>query len=242
MKNFMWICKHYFKRNILDISNLLSIALPILFALAYYLILNFQMTDDNAYERMATRNSLVILTVVVFQFFGVGCTVGFCHKDLKGATKARLLVSGIGRRAFLMAIVVSGLLYNIIQGVILVAFTSLVLDIDWGNYAIALFAIGMTALFSSICGIIIFSYTKGEKEGSRMSYFFGEIMCGLALVPIFLNVGMLTNVMHYLPVKLGVNMINAGTTQDMLLYAAIFVGQLIVVAAVAFFIGRETDK
>ena len=232
MKHFTWIFRHYFKRNVLDITNLLTIALPIIFAVAFQLMINFQMSYDDAGEAFINLNQLIILLAIGFQFFGASNTTGLLHADLKGAVRARLLVSGVDARVFSLAVVAASWVFNIIQGIVVIAFTTLVLDADWGNYGIALAALALIALMAQMFGIIIFKYTKDEKAGNKISYFFGEAMLGIVALPILVEA--IAPIANYLPVGAATYMIESTSW----LHMAILFGQLALVAVVAFFVKR----
>ena len=232
MNNFTWIFKHYFKRNVLDISTLLNIALPIIFAVALQLMVNFQLSGEGAYEAFIDLNPVFILLVLGFQFFGAGNTASLLHADLKGAVRARLLVSGVDEGVFSLAVVIASWVFNIIQGIAVIIFTTVVLDANWGNYGVALAVLALVALMAQLVGVIIFKYTKDAKAASRMSYFFGEAMLAVSILPVFVDA--LAPVANYFPVLAGAYIIQ--TTS--LTHIAILLAQFTLVAAFAIFAKR----
>ena len=234
MKDFTWVFRHYFKRSLLDVANLLNIGLPILFAFAFQLIINFQ-TADGA-EAFVELNGLLILMVLGFQFFGAGVTTGFLHNDLKGAVRSRLLASGVAAWVFSLGVVMASWVFNIAQGIVLILFTTFVLDAHWEHPVLMLVALSLMALMAQMCGVLIFKHTKDKKAGSKMSYFFGEGMLMLAILPVFIDA--LAPVGPYLPVGLGIRVVEEGS----LTAVAILAAQVAVVAMVALLTRKETSN
>ncbi|MCL2364697.1 MAG: ABC transporter permease [Defluviitaleaceae bacterium] len=239
MRNFIWIFTHYVKKNFQDPANLLVIALPLVFIFAFQLLENylfdFMEVESNFLYGMA------IPMVLGFQFFCADLTAGWLHYDMKSPTRARLLVSPIAPKVFYMAVMAAGWLFSVFYGAIVVAITVVAFNIEWGNYAYVLVVLLALSFITQMSGVLIFRYTKDEKSSARMSYVFGEIMMGVAILPV-LAANMtdlarpIQTILNHLPVSAGINVIANYNRLDSI--AALLVWIAIFTAA-AFIIGRQ---
>jgi len=244
MRNFMWIFRHYMKKNFLNPTNLLIIGLPLVFSAAFVLLDNFilQETDGMVGGMMY---GAVMAMVLAFQFFGADLTANWLHHDIKGVQRARLLVSPIAPRTFYVGVVAAGWLFNVVYGSIVVGITHIsFFGTEWGNLGLVLVILLFLSMMSQLVGLMIFYGTKDEKSGARMAYVFGEIMAGVSLLPIIM-VNMVENlpgavvaITNHLPVSAGLNIVNGESIPYNL---AVLAGITAVVAAIALLIGRQRN-
>lgn len=227
MKNFFWIFTHYFKRNLLGPANLLLIIIPLILIFAYDL--QFQVPI----REIATA------TVLGFLFFGADLTSDWLHRDLKGITRSRLLISGTDQRVFFLSIIASGVIFNIFYSTIVVIITSFILEVDWGNYVQLTVVLLFLSLITQLVGVLIFRFTKSEKAGSGISFTLGQVIFALAVLPIMISHDILETIASYLPAGLGLQII--GTNTDVLLNFAMLSGWITILAVVVFFVGRHKD-
>lgn len=238
MNNFVWILKHYLKKNFLNPMNLLIIGLPLVFAFTFYLLNNFILELIGTDIPMLA--GITIPLVLGFQFFGADLTADWLHHDLKGPTRSRLLVSPIDQRVFYWGVIVAGWLFNVFYGSIVVAITVIAFGEAWGNYGLVLLVMLCLSFITQLVGVLIFHFTKDEKSGTRMSYVFGEIMMGITFLPVIVGTTFLsewiTTITNHFPVNLGMNII---ANNYLAFNLAIMLGIGASLAVVVFLIGRR---
>ncbi|MCL2249666.1 MAG: hypothetical protein FWC13_10390 [Oscillospiraceae bacterium] len=241
MNTFLWIFRHYFKKNLLSPTNLLVIGLPLVFLTAFTLIDMF--VYDVAGGQYVIFSGIAIPLVLGFQFFGADLTADWLHGDLKTSTRQRLLVSPIDQRVFFTGIMTAGWLTNVLYGGVVVAVTALVFDVAWGNFGVVLAVMLCISLITQLVGAIIFYFTKDEKSGNRLTYLFGEIMIGISLLPIvagniFSPGGALEAIFDHLPVSLGTQVVEGN---NMALGFGVLILINAILAAVVLLVGRRRN-
>ncbi|MCL2377718.1 MAG: hypothetical protein FWC77_01170 [Defluviitaleaceae bacterium] len=238
MKNLMWISTHYLKKNFLNPTNLIIIGLPLVFSFAFFLANNYILEMIGI--EMPLIANLTIPLVLGFQFFGADLTSDWLHHDLKGPTRSRLLVSPIDQRVFFGGVILTGWLFNVFYGSIVVAVTSIVFGVDWGNYGLVLLVMLCFSFMAQFVGVLIFYFTKDEKSGTRLAYVFGEIMLGITFLPVLVsatNFGeRIDSIANYLPVNMGMNII---ANNYLVSNLAIILGIIAILGVVIFLVGRH---
>ena len=242
MHNFLWIFRHYIKKNAQDPANLLVIALPLVFVFGFQLMENYLI--DMFEIEVNFLYGMAIPMVLGFQFFCADLTASGLHHDMKGPTRARLLVSPIAPRVFHLAVMAAGWLFSVFYGAIVVAVTVFAFGIEWGNYAWVLVVLLALSAITQMAGVLLFRFTKGEKSGARMSYVFGEVMMGITLLPIMADNmtdlgATLSTILNYLPINAALNII--ANDNRLASIAALLVWVAIATAA-ALFIGKQENK
>ena len=241
MKNFIWICQHYFKRNVLDPFNLLLIGLPLVFIFAFTLIDQF--LQAHGAPDFMSFDTIAIPMVLGFLFFGTDITANWLHSDLKGSVGARLLVTGIDKRTFFLSVTIAGWFYLFFMGMLLVAIVSLIFDGDWGNYAMVTVVILLLALLTQLIGVLIFYFTKDKKSSARVSHLFGEIFIGVSIFPYAFNMGeMLTRILSHSPVGIGVQATHADSFANALPNLGMLLGYIFVLLIAVFIVGRRKEQ
>ena len=240
MKNFVWIFKHYFKRNVLVPSNLLLIGLPLVFLFAFDLVGQFL---SSAAHDTLNFTMLAIPMVLGFLFFGTDITGNWLHSDLKSSVGARLLVTGIDKRTFFFSVTVAGWFYLFAMGMLLVAIVSLLFDGDWGNYVMVMIVIFLLALMVQLIGVLIFYFTKDKKSNARVSYLFGEVFICLSIVPYVFNLGeLITSIFNHLPVGIGLQAIQADSITNALPNLGMLLGYILVLVMAVLTVGRRKEQ
>jgi len=240
MHNFLWILRHYLKKNFLNPANLLIIGLPLIFVFAFHLLNNYIL--DLIGSEAVILYGVAVPMVLGFQFFGADLTSDWLHHDMKGPTRARLLVSPIQSRTFFAGVVMAGWLFNVFYGSIVVGITAVALGEDFGNYGWVLVVLLCLSFITQLAGVLIFNFTKDEKSGSRISYVFGEVMIGISILPLLLanrDLGAPVNAfINHLPVSLGLNMIYG---DNVFYHLSVLLGIVALVSMVAFWVGRQRN-
>ena len=241
MKNFTWICQHYFKRNVLVPANLLLIGLPLVFLFAFTLIDQFLLSQGA--QSFISFDGVAIPMVLGFLFFGTDITGNRLHDDLKGSVGARLLVTGIDKRTFFLTVTVAGWIYLFVMGMLLVAIASLLFDGVWGSYAMVMVVILLLALLTQLIGVIIFYFTKDKKSSARISYLFGEVFIGLSIFPYVINFGeTITTILNHSPVGIGVQAIKADSFVGVLPNLGMLLGYILVMIMAVLTVGRRKEQ
>jgi len=237
MRNFLWIFRHYMKKNFLTPANLLVIGLPLVFVAAFYLMDNYFV--DLLGIDIAFLFGIIVPMVLGFQFFGAGLTTDWLHQDMQGAIRARLLVSPVGTRVFYAGVVVAGWLFNVFYGVIVVAVTAVVFGGDFGNYGLLLVVLLILSFFTQLVGLLVYFFSKDEKSGTRVTYVFGEIMIGLSVLPYTFNAdGAVVAFFNRIPLPVGTGL-NIIHNENLPYNLAVLLGMVAVLAVVVFILGRQ---
>ena len=248
MKNFMWIFKHYFKRNFFNLSNYLLIGLPLIFTAAFTLTANFVAgleTDGDATPFVTLFLGMTVPIGIGFTFFGADLTTGWLHEDLKGPTGSRLRASGIDERIFYLGVISASWLFNLVMAGVFVAITSLVpfFGTDWHNYIFVAIAVALVVMVVQLLGVLIFYFTKDKKTAGKVGYVFGEIMIGIAMLPMFVESFNLPTVVQrifeFFPVGVAVNAIESTSFALALPYFGILLAMVGVMAVVVIIVGRS---
>lgn len=240
MRDFLWIFRHYMKKNILGFSNLLLIGLPLVFALAFYLLENYILDFVGVASPLY---GIIIPLVLTFQFFGGDLTADWLHTDMKGPTHARLLASPVSPRVFYAGVMLAGWLFNVFYGSVVVAVTAVAFGVEWGHYGLVLIILLCLSFITQLVGLLIFYFTKDQKSGARISYVFGEVMIGITFLPFLLatqiaSVDSLATLVNHLPVGAGMNII----ARDNMLYSlAVLLAMVAVMSVVTFVVGRQRN-
>lgn len=241
MRNFFWIFMHYFKRNILDLGNLLLIGLPLVFIFTFHLLGQFETAGVNLDTVDTTvLDMLIVLIVLGFQFYGADNVTHSLHHDFKGSVRARLFVTGTDQRIFFLAVIVVNWLYSFVIGMLLVAITTLFFHVDyWGNYSLVMLVILFLSLLAQLVGVLIFYFTKDKKSAASVVHLFGEVMLGTTFI-MFINVGeLIGNLSNQLPIQLGLHVIEANSISNALPSLTILLGYCTVLVLMVFFIGKR---
>jgi hypothetical protein len=251
MKNFMWILKHYFKKNFFVLANYILIGLPLIFIVAFGFFTDFigglDGANDPAFQAgfVAMFGGLTTTIVLGFQFFGADTVSSWLHEDLKGPTGSRLRVSGISERYFYLGVIVAGWLFNILVGGVLIVITEFVpfINADWGNYIFAVIAIALTALVVQLIGVLIFYLSKDKKAAGKIGYVFGEIMIGVAMIPVLGNAfnlpAVVERIFDFFPAGLGLAAIRSNSFIGALPYFGILLAVIVVMAGIVVVVGRR---
>jgi len=233
MKNFFWISRLYFKRNFLAPANYLLIGLPLIFIVAFNII------DGVTAEGNLT--SLAIPIVLVFQFFSADISAGWLHSDIKGPIGARILVSGNDRRVFYLSVIVTSWLFSVLIGILLVIATPIFFNMEWPNIPLTILAIALLSLMTQLIGVLIFYFTADKKASGKMGHLFGEAMVGLSILPAMFNNQILDDIVSYLPVGIGDQLVHATRIADTIIPIIILLGIIAILSGVVFIIGKGKD-
>ncbi|GAK00474.1 ABC transporter permease [Geomicrobium sp. JCM 19055] len=158
------------------ITMLLLLVVPIILITVFSIILG----EAEGLTGTPIRDETVVLLVLGFQLFGGAITMNYVHQDLFAERKDRLLSLPMNTRLYGFTIMLAGIVYSIVLGVILIAYTALIFDVNWGNFMWALLVITlMSSLSSIICLVFTFS-VNNFKIAERLSEVYGVGMILLA--------------------------------------------------------------
>jgi len=202
MQAFGLIFTHYMKRNLRDWQNYLLIVLPLAFIVLNLLVAEWDVATLGGYNMVATVTSMMMM--LGFQFFASGTLLHWLFTDFDGDVHWRLSMAPVRQTTFFMSVVVSNLVFAMLQGLLIVAVTALAFDAYWGNGFVTAAVILLTALAVQFCAILIFNLTKKKSTGDGLTYVLGFGL--LAMNNAFGDLG-LDFLADYNPVGLGMRAI-----------------------------------
>jgi len=180
MKTSLLIFRHYFRRALIDPLGLIMLTVvPIALILlnVYVFSANAEIELINGYCAMATGNTIMIM--VMFQFFGGMYINEWIHEDFRGAQRWRLFSAPVSQGKFVFSAAIASWLITITQGLLLIAFSTLVLNAYWGNFLFWIPAILAISLISQLMYIIIALFTKTKRSAEAVGH---GLTFGMALL------------------------------------------------------------
>lgn len=160
------------------ITLLLLLAMPIVLMTVFYFILR---DVDNAAGYPAFYDTAIIMTLV-FQLFGGSVVMHYIQDDLLRTRKQRFYIAPINRTMYAFTLTLCGTLFSLVLGFLLLIYTSMVLDVEWGNWLWVIFVIGLMAVLSTIVSLICLFAVKNYKVSERLTEVYGlgcVILAGL---------------------------------------------------------------
>lgn len=148
---------------------LLLLIVPILLLTLFSIILSGAVTDTGEPYLIQPAVSLVLC----FQLFGGSTVMYMIHNDLFAELRARMQTLPFNRTMYAFSIMLCGVLYSVMLGVILMAFSQFVLGVIWHNWIWTIYLITLMALLSSIVCLIFMFTIKAYKIAERMSEVYG---------------------------------------------------------------------
>lgn len=187
---------------------------------------------------------ICITQVFAFQFFGGFYTLEFIRSDLIESTKWRMYSLPHSPHEHAFSIILSTSIFNMLQGLVIVLFTSFVYDVNWGNMGVIMLILLVLSVLTQLvflnCVLGIKNYKTAERAGTA----FGLI--SITLGGVWFNIpdiGVLNFIISYVnPFSLGESATHAvilGNMGDVLLNIGILLVEAVIMAAVAMYIGRR---
>ncbi len=172
---------HYLRRLSRDpIGILVFVVLPVV--LVY--ILSFVYTQNTTEQIYVSGYNMVSTHIaygmmLMFQLNGGIYLLNCFNHDLIKPMKWRLKASPCHTYTLIFAGAAACLVFTILQGIIIVASTSLFLDAYWGNLWIVLLVIGLVSVISQLLNMILLLYIRNISTAEYISWFLSWAMAVL---------------------------------------------------------------
>ena len=173
--------KHYFRRITRDkLGILIFTVIPIVItAILSYIYTNN--TDEsvivNGYNMITTHISIGML--LLFQLNGGLYVLHYLNNDFVKDMKWRLKSTPAPTHILAFAALASCAVFMIIQGILVVGFTSLFMEAYWGNYIVTMVVIILVAIFSVLLNVMIFFLVKKVSLTETLSWVSAWLMAAL---------------------------------------------------------------
>ena len=178
---FFLVFKSYLKRMTRDIFGLFIftiLPLIIIFILSsVYKYNSPQVQYVNGYNMTTTFLSVGMM--LMFQLNSGLYIINYLNYDLEQSMKWRLKVAPYPKYGFAFSCLMASLIFNYIQGVIIVLFTSIFMNAYWSNIFVTLFVLLLISLISQLINIVLFFIVKKIGVAETLSWFIAWIMAVL---------------------------------------------------------------
>lgn len=223
------------------LAHVILIVLPLVLITILGLVAGDAVDSDTGIPFM---DLISITQVLAFQFFGGFYTMEFIRSDLIEPTKWRLYSLPYSAHEHAFSIIISTSIFNMLQGLVMVIFTHLVYDVNWGDMGIVMLTLLVLSILTQLvflnCALGIKNYKTAERAGTA----FGLISITLGGVWFTIpDVGILGFITSYVnPFSLGEGTTHAvilGNMGDALLNIGILLIEAVIMASLAIYIGRR---
>lgn len=160
------------------ITMLLLFIVPVVLITFFLFILG----DSEQQAGVPAMDEMTITMVLVFQLFGGAIVMSLIHVDFFSERRYRIQSLPINTSLYGFMIMLAGTLYSIILGLLLMVYTIVIWDVNWGNIAWSLLVIGLMAILSSVICLVFTFSVKNFKIAERLSEVYGigaVILAGL---------------------------------------------------------------
>ncbi|GAB3044457.1 ABC transporter permease [Virgibacillus ainsalahensis] len=148
---------------------ILLLVVPIILLSVFSFILSGAETD--AGEPYINENAITM--VLVFQLFGGSVVMNYIYIDFFTENKKRIYSLPFNQTMYAFSIMMCGIIFSILLGIILMAFSQFVLGVTWGNWLWAIYIISLMAILSSVVCLIFTFSVKNFKVAERLSEVYG---------------------------------------------------------------------
>ncbi|WP_054711949.1 ABC transporter permease [Bacillus sp. JCM 19041] len=148
---------------------LLLLVVPMILITVFSYILSGVVTETGV--PLSHENTMEM--VLVFQLFGGSIVMYLIYTDLFTENKMRIYALPFNQTMYAFSIMMCGAVYSILLGVVLMAYTHLVLGVVWGNWLWTIYIISLMAMISIIVCLIFTFSVKNFKLAERLSEVYG---------------------------------------------------------------------
>ena len=195
MKHFPLIFRHYFTRAVKHPVNLLvyvclPLALVVLNMLGAIGLFELQGGDlAQSTENVAMQATfLAVMFMVSFQFFSGELLIDNIFTDFKeGPVRWRLLASPVSQNTFLLGLVFSSWIFNLVQAAVIFGVTAIAFDVRWGDPAIFIAVVLLVSILSQLIGAFIAQVAPKKKTANvaiNLVCFGMMFLSGVLFVPL----------------------------------------------------------
>lgn len=148
---------------------ILLLLVPIVLLTFFSFVLSGMRAEDGT--PYSDRNALML--VLVFQLFGGSTVMHYIHNDLFTVNRIRMYAVPFNRTMYAFSIMMSGTLFSIILGVLLMTYSQWVLGVTWHSWGWLIYLISLMSVLSSIVCVIFTCLVKNFKLAERLSEIYG---------------------------------------------------------------------
>lgn len=154
--------RHYVRRLSKDpISPLIFVSLPVIlvYVLSYIYTQNAtQSVYAEGYNMAAT--SIAVGMMLIFQLNGGNYLLNYLNHDLIRPMKWRLKAAPYHTHTLVFSGAAACILLTIFQGLLVVAFSALFLDVYWGNLWVTILVVLLISVISQLLGMILLLFVR----------------------------------------------------------------------------------
>lgn len=173
--------KTYLRRMLRDPLGLLIFTVVPLFIVWVLSFVYSNSTEENIFVsryNMVTTH-LAIHMMILFQLNSGIYLLNYLHYDFAKSMKWRLRSTPCPTHTFIFSCIAACSIFNIAQGLLIVGFSAIFMDVYWGNPWVTLLIVMLISLFSQLLNILLFLFVKNLGLAETLSWFFSWIMAVL---------------------------------------------------------------
>ncbi|WP_291651741.1 hypothetical protein [Clostridium sp.] len=179
---FFIVFKNYLKRMMRDIFGLtIFTILPVILIFILSSVYSYNSPENVIYVdgyNMVT-SYLSIGMMLLFQLNSGVYLLNYLDVDLEKSIEWRLQATPFPKYGFAFSALMASLIFNYIQGLLIIVFTSIFMDAYWGNIFVTLFVLLLISLISQLINIVLFFTVKKISVAEGLSWFVSWIMAVL---------------------------------------------------------------
>ena len=174
--SFMLIFRHYLMRALKDPQTVLILVMLPLGIVAITSMIETGENFVNGYNITATFNAVFNFTA--FQFFSGAWLIHYLHTDFSRDVRWRLQSAPVSRLTFFFAATAGIWVFTILQGLLIIAVTSVFFNAYWGNPLILAAVLLIISVMAQLVSILIFLFTRTLHSGNAviMVFIFGMMI------------------------------------------------------------------
>lgn len=178
---FVLLFRHYLRRLSRDFFGLLIfVVLPVVLVWVLSSVYTQNAEEQiyvDGYNMISTR--IAVGMMLMFQLIGGIYIINHLNHDLIKPMKWRLKSSPLPTHGFIFAGAVACLIFTVLQGLIIVACTTLFLDAYWGNLWVAVLVIVLISFISQMLNMVLLLYVRDVNTADTLSWFLSWAMAAL---------------------------------------------------------------
>ncbi|MFD1066346.1 ABC transporter permease [Oceanobacillus locisalsi] len=160
----------------------------ILLPIAIITVNGFAVGDDFVDENGLSGMEMISVGIIIgFQLVGGFYTMEMIKEDLFSERRWRMLSLPYPIYIHAFSILISSVLFSVLNGSVMVLFTYLVFDVNWGNIGWVIFVLMLVSLVSQLVFLMAVTLIKRYKVAEFIGYayvFLFMILSGYLFIPI----------------------------------------------------------
>lgn len=153
------------------ITMLLLLFVPLVLITVFSIILGD--AEQGQGNSVPVMDEMTVLMVLTFQLFGGAIVMSMIYTDFFTERRYRIQSLPINTSLYGFTIMLTGTLYSILLGILLMTYTIVVWDVNWGNIVWSLTVIALMAILSSVICLVFTFSVKSFNIAERLSEVYG---------------------------------------------------------------------